>query len=297
MCHVALRLRHAAVAAGLVLIWLSMAIPIGNYFRYRSFTNRIKETAHVHKTKPNKDTGDRAAWDRDAPHSKRLAFCKDDSYFKWDVAVDKKDKGAFDLKTTCQLPNLVPVNDPVFAEHRAAGPGHMWTLANRAELEKAAKAGKPPPGKVKLVAGPSHKHEDVQRYRHGYEHPDGHSRVDGGDQPPEPAVPTSLLRVSVPEQAVEVDDNKTLVSQFEMLKRIHNVTPAALEAFKDKEIYLDTLLQNCGIAKPGDRLRMISVVKGVNGSGLPSFADIKNGIDVIDMQKLSEDLEAVTDVV
>jgi len=266
---------------GLVLIWLSMAIPIGNYFRYRSFTNRIKETAHVHKTKPNKDTGDRDPW---VPHSKRLAFCKDDSYFKWDVAVDKKDKGAFDLKTTCQLPNLVPVNDPVFTEHRAAGPGHMWTLANSN------------PGKVKLVAGPSHKHEDVQRYRHGYEHPDGHSRVDGGDQPPEPAVPTSLLRVSVPEQ-VEVDDNKTLVSQFEMLKRIHNVTPAALEAFKDKEIYLDTLLQNCGIAKPGDRLRMISVVKGVNGSGLPSFADIKNGIDVIDMQKLSEDLEAVTDVV
>lgn len=280
MRHVALRL--AAVAAGLVMIWLSMAIPIGNYFRYRSFTNRIKETALVHKTKPDEDTGEREAWDSgDAPRSKRLAFCKDESYFKWDVAVDKKDKGAFDLKTTCQLPNMVPVNDPVFAEHHAAGPGHMWTrtLENRKDVEEAKKAGKRPK-KVVLVAGPSHKHEDVQRYRHGYEHPDGHSRMDGKAQPPEAAYDgdVALLRVSVPEPAVEVDPNQALFSQFEMVNRIHNVTPADLEAFKDKELYLDTLLQNCGIAKPGDRLRMIRVVRGVEGS-LPSFADIKTRID------------------
>merc|ERR1712166_999830 len=196
----------------------------------------------------------------------------------------------------------------------------MWTLANRADVEKARNKGwkgfgytgnqGKPPNKVLLVAGPTHKHGDVHHFATGYaqnipqhtppaQHSrtyDGDSRVDDGDeksaqsadkdlatrnnnnwddddsdgnavqQQYEEINGVSLLRISrIADDLAAVDHNKKekLVLSFVMLYGIHGLTPDMLSKYKDNVMYLDSLLENCGITKPGDRLRVIGVLQGV----------------------------------
>lgn len=298
---------------GLLLIWMSMLIPLGNYFRYSAFKRRIRATSMVHKTGiADEKTGARKPWDPNDGTPTRKAFCKDETYVKWDVASYKKSDQKdthFDLMSTSQMPNMVPVNDQCFIDHNTAGPGHMWTLFNRDELEKAKKKGKDKlPKKYVLVAGPTHLEKEAAVL---YVRDFSAALQDGGNARQGPTqqqqsgddassttikpqisisvefelqeetdvdqkgIPVKLSPISSYDPAADNHD-QTIVAHFEMLKRMHDIMPGDLEAYKEKEEFLDTLLLNCGISKPGDRLRVISVVKGLYK--LPNIPDLAKHI-------------------
>ena len=93
----------------------------------------------------------------------RLAFCRDETYFKWDVNAFKdednnhKTTGFFDLKTSQNLPKMVAVSDTAFEYHKdgkvcpSIAPGRMWAMKPTKEGEKKDKD-----DSYTLVCGPSH---------------------------------------------------------------------------------------------------------------------------------------------
>jgi hypothetical protein len=84
--------------AGMTLMWLGVLIPIINYFRYRAMRKYIVNHAKV-------------KYQKDGKEIERLAFCKDGSFDKFDIEMDKKITG---VCLSPQLENIVCASNSAF---------------------------------------------------------------------------------------------------------------------------------------------------------------------------------------
>lgn len=255
-------------------------------------------SAIVPKTQiEDKKTGARAT---DSTET-RLAFCKDDSYYQWEVKLyaDEDDNDSvskfFDAKTSMQMQNMVPVSYPHFSTE-SIGPGSMWAVKKREN-----------DGNVTLVSGPSHNVDN-----HFGRHKEESSKMETIHQKRQTLqnlnrqVRSHTLNDTVNNTGAAIEKSKHLIAQvsesklvkmkdesgkekevmlleivqpnrdpaatnkiktpkdelrehLQMLETEHKINAVELRApeFLKDLGFLNTILSNCGIDKPGDRLRII----------------------------------------
>ena len=227
----------------------------------------------------------------------RLAFCNDDSYYQWEVKLyaDEDDNDSvskfFDAKTSMQMQNMVPVSYPHFSTE-SIGPGSMWAVKKRKNGGNVTLVSGPSHNVVNHFdrhKEESSKMETVHQKRqtlHNLNRPVRSHTLDVTGAAIEKSKhliaqvsesklvkmkdefgkekEVMLLEIVQPNRDPAATNKiKTpkdeLREHLQMLETEHKIKAVELrtpEFLKDLG-FLNTILSNCGIDKPGDRLRII----------------------------------------